>query len=138
MKQLIPYLNFNGQCRQALAFYQACFGEDNVEVSIRTFADAPVDDMPEDVKESVMHAEFKSHGLFFMASDGNRGMPFEQGNNIHLNMQLTNVDEQTELFEKMSAGGQVTMPLQDTFWQSRFGMLTDKFGIQWMMNVPLE
>lgn len=133
MKQLVPYLNFNGRCHEALHFYQSCF--ENVELSIQTYADAKVDDMPEALKDKVMHGEFKTDGVFFMASDGQVGGDFIMGNNIHLNVQLDSVDEQTVLFEKLSQNGSVTMPLQHTFWDARFGMLTDKFGIQWMLNV---
>lgn len=133
MKQLVPYLNFSGKCQEALHFYQGCF--DNVTVSVQTFADASNDDMPHEMKDKVIHAEFKTDGLFFMASDGQVGGDFIVGSNIHLNVQLDSVDEQSSLFEKLSVDGCVTMPLQNTFWQARFGMLTDKFGIQWMLNV---
>ena len=133
MKQLVPYLNFNGQCQEALLFYQSCF--ENAQLSIQTFADARVEDMPQDMQDKVMHSEFKTDGLFFMASDGQPGGNFILGNNMHLNVQLDSVDEQSELFEKLSVNGSVTMELQQTFWDARFGMLTDKFGIQWMLNV---
>jgi PhnB protein len=133
MKQLVPYLNFNGQCQEALHFYQSCF--ENAELSIQTFADARVADMPQEKKDNVMHAEFKTDGLFFMASDGQAGGDFTLGNNMHLNLQLDSVDEQSVVFEKLSVNGSVTMALQQTFWDARFGMLTDKFGIQWMLNV---
>ena len=133
MKQLVPYLNFNGQCKEALHFYQGCF--ENVELSIQTFADARVDDMSQEMRDKVMHAEFKTDGLFFMASDGQAGGDFTLGNNIHLNMQLDSITEQSVLFGKLSVNGSITMPLQQTFWDARFGMLTDKFGIQWMLNV---
>jgi PhnB protein len=133
MKQLVPYLNFNGQCQEALHFYQSCF--DDVELSMQTFADARVDDMSQEKKDNVMHAEFKTDGLSFMASDGQAGGDFTLGNNIHLNVLLDSVDEQSVLFEKLSVNGCVTMALQQTLWGARFGMLTDKFGIQWMLNV---
>lgn len=133
MKQLVPYINFNGQCQEALDFYQNCFG--HAELSIQTFGDAKLDEMPEESKDKVMHAEFKTDGLFFMASDGRAGGDFSMGNNIHLNVQLDSLEEQIGLFEKLSQNGNVTMPLQNTFWNARFGMLTDKFGIQWMLNV---
>lgn len=135
MNQLAPYIVFNGRCREALEFYKTCFSQ--AELSIRTFAEAATDDMSEEAKSAVMHAEFKVDGLLIMATDGQPGMPFTAGNNIHLNLLLESVEEQTELFDKLSTDGQVVMALQDTFWQSRFGMLTDKFGIQWMLNVPL-
>jgi PhnB protein len=133
MKQLVPYLNFNGQCQEALHFYQSCF--EDVELSIQTFADARGEDMSQENKDNVMHAEFKTDGLFFMASDGQAGSDFTLGNNMHLNVQLDSVDEQSVLFEKLTVNGCVTMPLQQTLWNARFGMLTDKFGIQWMLNV---
>ena len=133
MKQLVPYLNFNGQCQEALHFYQSCF--ENAELSIQTFADTRGEEMPQEIQDKVMHAEFKTDGLFFMASDGKAGGDFILGNNIHLNVQLDSVDEQSVLFEKLSENGSVIMPLQQTFWDARFGMLTDKFGIQWMLNV---
>ncbi|GAC19714.1 VOC family protein [Paraglaciecola arctica] len=133
MKQLVPYLNFNGQCQDALHFYQSCFG--NAELSIQTFADTRGEEMPKEMRDKVMHAEFKTDGLLFMASDGQVGGDFTKGNNMHLNVQLDSVEEQSVLFEKLSENGSVTMPLQQTFWDARFGMLTDKFGIQWMLNV---
>jgi len=133
VKQLVPYLNFNGQCQEALHFYKSCFG--NAELSIQTFAAANVDNMPKESKDKVMHAEFKTDGLIFMASDGQVGGDLNVGNNIYLNVQLDSVDEQSELFEKLSQNGSVTMPLQHTSWNARFGMLTDKYGIQWMLNV---
>jgi PhnB protein len=133
MKQLVPYLNFNGQCQEALHFYQSCF--ENVELSIQTFADTSGEDMSQELKEKVMHAEFKSDRLFFMASDGQGGGDCTLGKNIFLNLQLDSVDEQSVLFEKLSVNGSITMPLQQTSWDARFGMLTDKFGVQWMLNV---
>jgi PhnB protein len=136
MRQLVPYINFNGQCNDALHFYQSCF--ENAELSIQTFADGKVDDMPQELQGNVMHAEFKADGLFFMASDGQAGGDFNKGNNIHINVQLDSVDEQSELFERLSQNGTVIMPLQQTFWDARFGMLTDKFGIQWMLNVMIS
>lgn len=134
MKKLIPYLNFNGQCQQALAFYQQCF--ENARVDIQTFANMPGELPDPAMADLVMHAEFNADGVTFMATDGQPDMPFTQGNNIHLSVQLESTEEQTRLFEHLSEGGQIVMELQDTFWQSRFGMCNDKFGIQWMLNVP--
>ena len=73
--------------------------------------------------------------MIFLASDGQANESFTLGNNMHLNLQLDCVDEQSVLFEKLAKGGTITMPLEHTFWGARFGMLTDKFGIQWMLNV---
>jgi PhnB protein len=73
--------------------------------------------MPEELKDNVMHAEFKADGNFTLS------------NNILLNLQLDSIDEQNTLFEKLSQNGSVTMPLQQTFFGAHFGMLTDQFGI---------
>ena len=134
MKKLIPYVNFNGRCKEALKFYEQCF--ENPHVSISTFADMPGEAAEPALADKVMHAEFQADGVTFMATDGQPNMPFTCGNNIHISIQLDDETEQTQLFERLSSQGQVTMALQDTFWQARFGMCTDKFGIQWMLNVP--
>ena len=136
MTQLIPYLNFNGQCKEALAFYQSCFKD--AEVAMQTFASANIADIPPEIKDNVMHAEFKSEGFMFMATDGQDKSDYNQGNNIHLNLQMDSTEEQIELFDKLAVGGSIVMPLQQTFWNARFGMLTDKFGIQWMLNVLIS
>lgn len=137
MKALVPYINFNGRCQKALDFYKSCFGHVDMAIetfgSIRSSAEFGAQD-----KDKIMHAEFKTDGLFFMASDGQAGQPFTAGNNVHLSLQLDSVKEQAELFAKLSEGGMVTLELHDTFWNARFGMFTDKFGIHWMINVPLS
>ncbi len=133
MKQLTPYIDFNGQCQDALSFYQQAFGQ--AKVDIKTFADMHDDSLTEEQKQRVMHAEFEADGVKFMATDGQQSNPSTQGTHIHLSILLDSNEEQSRLFEALSDGGQVVMPLQDTFWGSRFGMCTDKFGIQWMMNV---
>ncbi|WP_299079777.1 VOC family protein [uncultured Paraglaciecola sp.] len=136
MKQLIPYINFNGQCQAALDFYQSCFRD--AEVAIQTFASASIDGIPPEIKDNVMHAEFKSQGVIFMATDGQGEDGVNLGNNIHLNLQMDSTEEQIELFDKLAVGGSIVMPLQQTFWNARFGMLTDKFGVQWMLNVLIN
>lgn len=131
MKSLNPYINFSGKCREALNFYKECFNGEIERLS--TFAEAP-GDTDEKVKDNIMHSEFRAEGVFFMATDGMPGREAAVGDNIFLTVQLTDAQEQTRLFDALSRGGRVTQPLEDTFWGSRFGMLVDRYGINWMLD----
>jgi PhnB protein len=130
MKTLNPYLSFAGNCQEALNFYKDAFGGE--VVSIQTFGEAPVD-MEGITKDSIMHSEFRAEGVSFMASDALSPARAGSGN-ITLNITLDSEQEQDTVFSKLADGGKVTMPLNDTFWGARFGMLIDKFGISWMLN----
>lgn len=131
MKTCIPYLNFAGNCRAALEFYQGCFkGE---ITGLQTYAQANPAAAGNE-KDKIIHAEFKAEGLHFMAADGMAGFEANPGNMISLMVDLTNEAEQGAVFQALSAGGRVTLPLERTFWGARFGMLVDRFGIQWMLN----
>ncbi|MAZ38832.1 MAG: hypothetical protein CMF49_01835 [Legionellales bacterium] len=125
------YLFFNGDCEQALHFYVNCFSGE-IALLMR-FKDAE-QTVSAEYANKIMHAEFKAKGLQFMASDGQETQAVTQGDNIHLALDCESVDEQNQIFEKLAVDGQITMPLNDTFWGARFGMLTDKFGIHWMLN----
>jgi PhnB protein len=135
MKGFNPYFFFSGNCRDALNFYKDCFGGEIT--GLQTYGDTQMPSSPEQ-KNQVIHATFKSGSIYFMASDSMPGQPNNAGNNITLNIDFENTSEQAKVFEKLSAGGRVQMPLQDTFWGARYGMLTDKFGINWMMNCELK
>jgi PhnB protein len=129
--RLAPYIIFDGRCEEALNFYAKAF--DGQILNIQRYDGAPVDEahkpMPAD---KIMHAQFHAGDLFLMASDG--PIPEGTGSNVHLSVDNSNVEEQTRVFEALSEGGKVKMPLQETFWGARFGMLTDQFGINWMFN----
>ena len=88
--------------------------------------------VPEDYLDKVMHMTWRFGDNVIMASDGLQEVP--AGGNITLSISMDDVDEMSAVFDKISGGGQVTMPLQDTFWGSHFGMLTDKFGMKWMFS----
>jgi PhnB protein len=131
MKTLNPYLTLNGRCREALDFYKRCLGGE--VVASTTFADAKME-VPPGHEQDVMHSEFRSEGIHFMAADGMPGKPSEVGKNIALALGFDTETEQTKAYEALVEGGDASMPLHDAFWGARFGMLTDKFGIQWMLN----
>ncbi len=135
MKSLGVYLNFDGTCREALNFYKDCLG--GTINYMQTFGESPMD-VPLEVKDRIMHADFKCDEIYFMASDTMPGMSIGQSGMITLNLGFTDLNEQVEVFNKMSEGGKIDMELQNTFWGSKFGMITDKFGIKWMFNCPIE
>ncbi len=131
MKQLNVYLAFPGTCEEALNFYKTCFGGEIT--SMQRFGDSPVESS-EEHKQKIMHAEFKADGMYFMASDGMPGQPVPSGEMVTLSINLTDGAEQERIFNCLAEGGKVTMPLGGTFWGAVFGMVTDKFGIPWMLN----
>jgi PhnB protein len=135
MKGTNTYLVFDGNCRQAMEFYGKCLG---VKVDVMSFGDAPAQpgcEMPVDAKDRVMHANLKIGTTDLMASDTMPGMPFQQGNNFSINIQCETADEIDRLFNAFSQKGNVVMPLNETFWAKRFGMLIDQFGVGWMFNL---
>lgn len=137
MKALTPYLFFDGNCREAMKFYHHCFGG-NLE--LLTNADSHQSSCPDGTKldpEQIMHASLTLGDFMIMASDNPMGQP-KAGDNISLSINCTSIPETEKLFNALSEGGNVTMPLADTFWGAHFGMLTDKYGFHWMFNCPLE
>ena len=131
MKTLNTYLNFDGNAREAMEFYKACLG---AELQIMAFGDTPMQ-VPAGAEKRVMHARLTKGPLTLMASDTMPGMPFQHGNNFSLAIECETPEEVDKIFAALSTGGKVTMPVQETFWAKRFGMLTDKFGVNWMLDL---
>jgi PhnB protein len=133
IKQINPYLNFNGTADKAIQLYQSALGA-KVQ-NIMRFGDAangmPV--APAD-KNRVMHAVLDLGPSAIMMSDTMRDAQVSAGGNVHITLDFDSVDDMTKKFDALAAGGKVTMPLSDTFWGARFGMLTDAYGIHWMFN----
>jgi PhnB protein len=130
--QLTPYLMFNGNCEEALNFYAHSL---NGQIKdLMRFEGSPAEDMSSD-KNGVMHSNFEAGEIFFMASDTSQatGEPINTCG-VHLSINFATAEEEEFVFIALADGGKVTMPLQETFWGARFGMLTDKFGINWMFN----
>ncbi|WP_373233358.1 VOC family protein [Cohnella sp.] len=129
------YLNFNGNCREAVEYYAEVFGIETPQ--IMTFGDTPPDpnfSLPAEAKNLVMHARLNISGSNVMFSDVFPGMPFVAGNNISLALVSKDIDEVKALFHKLKEGGKVGMELQETFWSKCYGSATDKFGIEWQFN----
>jgi PhnB protein len=128
-----PYVFFDGRCEEALDFYKKAIGA-KVEMMMR-WKDSPDKSMcSPDNADKVMHAQFKVGDSTIMGSDGrNTGNPNFQG--FALTISAKDEAEVDKLFDALGAGGKVTMPLAKTFFSPRFGMLADKFGMNWMLIV---
>jgi PhnB protein len=131
MKELGPYLNFNGNCREAMNFYKDCLGG---ELTLMTFEDSK-QDVPADMKDQIMHSTLRFTPHFsMMASDCMPGQPVTNGTSMMICINCDSQESINRSYANLAKGGKEIMPLSDTFWGARFGMLTDKFGIQWMFN----
>lgn len=141
MARVSTYLNFSGNTEAAFLFYKSVFGTEFGGGGIKRFGDFPQPEgQPGPSKEDqhlILHIELPIlGGHVLMGSDAPESMGFKMnfGNNIHINLEPDTRAETKRLFEALSAGGQVTMDLQDMFWGSYYGSCTDKFGVQWMLN----
>ena len=130
MKEISAYLNFDGNCREAMTFYAKCLG---AELELRPFSEMP-GDLPPGSQDRLMHSRLSKGNVTIMASDTMPGMPLHQGNNFHLAIIPESAAETDQLFAALGEGGQVIMPLADQFCGAYFGMLKDRFGVQWMFN----
>jgi len=132
MEAIVPYLNFNGNANEALNFYtQALNGQ---VVFKQTYGESPMECAP-DWKDKVMHASFQAGDLQFMVSDiPSPAQQVTTGSNLSLSLNFKEEAEIEKVFSALSEGAHITMPLEKTFWGARFGMLTDRFGVNWMFN----
>lgn len=130
MRNLYVYISFNGDCEEALNFYKSVFGG-NIKLLMR-YSEAPGTEFAnEQNKDLILHSEFESEGVGFMAADE----PQEaKGNKVCLSINFDSEAEQEKIFSALSEGAEIHMPLQDTFWGAKFGILTDRFGVKWMFN----
>jgi len=129
--KIIPYLTFNGQCKQAFELYQSVLGGELFSMS---FAEAPEDvGMPKD-PELILHTCLTVGGFSLMASDCPPGQQYRKPQGVSVSLNVDSVAEAERLFQGLSVGGNVHMPLAKTFWAERFAMFEDRFGIAWMVN----
>ncbi len=132
MKQIISYLTFNGNCREAMTFYQKCLGG---ELQFQTIAESPMaDKMPPEMAACILHSTLTQGGLTLMASDIVADKGFVRGNNISLMLQCDSEEDIRNTYAKLAEGGQQTHPLENTFWGALFGDLTDQYGNQWLLH----
>jgi PhnB protein len=130
------YINFGGNCREAVLFYAEVFG--TAPPQFMTFADGDITGAPplsEEQKSLIMHTDLTIAGTRIMFSDTFPGMPLVVGNNISLTYISKDMAEQRRLFDVLKVGGRVEMEMGKTFWSPQFGSLVDKFGIAWQFDV---
>ncbi|MCG4455701.1 MULTISPECIES: VOC family protein [unclassified Pseudomonas] len=126
------YLMFDGQCEAAFNFYAKCLGG---TLEMMRYADSPEDmELPAEFQQRIMHACLTVGGQALMASDTLPQSPYEGIKGCSISLQIDNVPEAERLYAALSAQGSVQMELQQTFWATRFAMLTDRFGVSWMIN----
>lgn len=141
MASINPYLNFNGNTVEAFNFYKSVFGGEFA--TVMRFRDIPPSEgcdgmtVPENELDKIMHIALPiGNGNVLMATDGleSMGQNFTQGDNFSISLSAESREEADKLFNGLSESGKVEMPLADAFWGAYFGMLQDKFGIQWMVS----
>lgn len=130
MKEINAYLIFNGNCRDAMTFYQKCLGAD---LQLVKFSDMP-GNVPPEAKDRIAHARLTKGVSVLMASDNMPGMTFNPGDNFFVSLQCETVQETDQLFSVLSENGKTIQPPQETPWARRFAMFTDQFGTKWMLN----
>lgn len=141
MARVNTYLNFPRKTEEAFKFYKSVFGGEFSGGGIARFGDIPPSEgMPkiaEEDKNLIMHIELPiTGGHLLMGTDAPESMGFNVtfGNNIHINIEPDTRAETKRLFDALSAGGKITMELQEMFWGAYYGSCTDKYGVQWMFN----
>jgi len=130
--EVAAYLSFNGQCEAAFRFYEKCLGASSL--SFHTYAGSPMSgDVPADWQDKVMHATLTLGNTSLMGADSppNHSAP-PQGFSLSINVDQP--EDADRVFAALAEGGKIQMPIGPTFWSARFGMLTDQFGIPWMVN----
>ena len=136
IQQLNPYLIFNGTAEQAIRFYESALGAKTE--GLMRYAEVPGEKAAPEYANKVIHAMLQIGGGVVMVSDAGPGSEVTKDSNVHVCLQFDDVAEMTKKFEALAKGGEVTMPLADTFWGAHFGMLTDAYGVRWMFNAQLN
>lgn len=132
MTQIISYLSFSGNCREAMIFYQKCLGG---KLTLQTIGDSPMaDKMPPKMKEKILHATLVKGNMTLLGSDmvGEKGLV--KGNAVSMMLHCSSEAEIKARYASLSADGEATHPLENTFWGALLGDLTDKFGNHWLLH----
>lgn len=130
-----PYLNFDGQTEEAFNFYKSVFGG---ELTVMKMSDVPdADKLPEEERNRIMHISLPiGKDTILMASDilPSMGHTLNKGNNLYISLHPESKEEADRIFNQLSEGGEIEMPIEVQFWGDYFGCFTDKFGVMWMVN----
>ena len=132
MTQLNAYLHFNGQCREALTFYKDCLGG---ELILQKVSESPMAaQMPSEAGANILHGALTRNGTLLIMGSDMMGSQVKPGNTVALCLSCSSDQEINDFFTKLSAGGQIRMPLHQSFWGATYGELTDKYGMTWMFS----
>jgi len=135
MKVVNPYLNFNGNTEVAFNFYKSVFGGEFT--MLMRFKDVPDQNIPDEAMNQIMHVALPlGKNNMLMGTDALESMGFTLtvGNNVHIAIHTESREEADKLFNGLSAGGNIQMPMADMFWGDYYGSFADKFGVQWMIS----
>ena len=145
MGKVSTYLNFANNTEEAFNFYKSVFGGEFGGMGISRFGDIPpspeVPPMSDADKKLIMHIELPilgGHRLMGTDAPESMGFSVNKGNNVHISLEPDSREETKRLFEALSKDGTVTMELADMFWGAYYGSCTDKYGVQWMVNFPVQ
>ncbi len=130
--EMHAYLNFAGECEAAFQFYEQCLGG-TIEAIFRFGGSPMAEQAPPGWADKVMHGSIKVAGQVLMGADAPPGQ-YETPKGMSLSLNMTDAPEAERVFGRLAEGGTVQMPLQETFWAARFGMVTDRFGVPWLVN----
>ncbi|TWT14524.1 VOC family protein [Planomicrobium sp. CPCC 101079] len=134
-----PYLVTNGNGKEAVEFYEDVL--DAKVVNVQTFGDMQKNSQEpaaDDMKDRIMNAHLKIGTSDLMLSDTFPGQPYQLGSQVTLALTVSSVDKSKEVFSKLQEGGEVGMPLQETFWSPSYGQVTDKFGVKWQITTAIS
>jgi len=132
MTNINAYINFSGNCSQAMTFYKECL---EAELTMQTVGESPIaGQCPEGMQGQIMHATLSRGPLVVMGSDMVGPGGFVEGNNVALLVNCSSEEEINTFFSRFSNAGKILDPLKMQFWGAMFGVITDKFGIRWMFN----
>jgi PhnB protein len=140
MAQAIAYLGFNGNCAEAVRFYERTLGLGAKIEQLLSGADTPMaDQIPKEHRHRIMHARLRfNDGSYLFAGDAPAQVPYEGIKSVSIAMNYPTVGEAERVFRALADGGKVTMPQQSTMWAKSCGMLTDRFGTPWIINGELQ
>lgn len=131
MTQINAYLNFNGNCRDAMTFYRDCLGGD---LTLQTVEGSPIEaQCPAGLKHQILHSSLTKNALILMGSDMVGPGGLKKGNNISLSLNCSSEEEANDCFSNLAEGGKIVEDLKLQFWGAMFGVVTDRFGITWML-----
>ena len=132
MTLLNPYLHFNGQCQEAMEFYQKCIGG---ELFLQKLKDSPLaDTSPVRIHDQILHSSLTKDGITLMATDMVGTAGHIPGNNVCLSLSCSSEEEMNRFFSALSQDGRIIHEVHRSFWGALFGVFTDKYGIEWMVD----